>query len=124
MLTLTKTSFQGGVWTGVLAGIPSGQTPPTLELHWHGKVMATAEPRNDAADTAQWQVRFELPATLLGEGVHTALIMADGQDAPLATIRILAGESLDQDLTAELDSLRAELDLLKAAFRRHCRETT
>jgi hypothetical protein len=30
---------------------------------------------------------------------------------------------LDEDIRAEVDLLRAELDLLKRAFRRHCSET-
>ena len=35
----------------------------------------------------------------------------------------LAGEALAHDIRAEIDLLRAELDMLKRAFRRHCLET-
>jgi hypothetical protein len=36
---------------------------------------------------------------------------------------IVTGEPLDDDIRAELDLLRAELEMLKRAFRRHCLET-
>ena len=38
----------------------------------------------------------------------------------LAHETIIAGEVLDEDVRAEVMLLRAELDMLKRAFRRHC----
>jgi hypothetical protein len=35
----------------------------------------------------------------------------------------MAGEVLSDDFRSEVSLLRAELDLLKRAFRRHCLET-
>ena len=35
----------------------------------------------------------------------------------------IAGEAVSDDLRAEVELLRAELDMLKRAFRRHCLET-
>lgn len=41
----------------------------------------------------------------------------------LARFTLVAGQALEEDIRAELNLLRAELDLLKRAFQRHCRES-
>ena len=41
----------------------------------------------------------------------------------LASFTLVAGVPLEEDLRAEISLLRAELDLLKKAFRRHVTET-
>jgi hypothetical protein len=41
----------------------------------------------------------------------------------LAHFTIITGVPMEDDLRAEVDLLRAELDMLKRAFRRHCVET-
>jgi hypothetical protein len=42
----------------------------------------------------------------------------------LEKFTLIAGDVLGDDIRAEVDLLRAELDMLKRAFRRHCVETT
>ena len=42
----------------------------------------------------------------------------------MASITLIGDEVTGPDLRAEVDLLRAELDMLKRAFRRHCVETT
>ena len=37
---------------------------------------------------------------------------------------MITGEPLGDDIRAEVELLRAELDMLKRAFRRHCLETS
>jgi hypothetical protein len=71
----------------------------------------------------EWAVRIPIPAELLSDGVHTFLIRDAEADETLAHFTILAGVELDEDIRAEMDLLRAELDMLKRAFRRHCLET-
>jgi hypothetical protein len=41
----------------------------------------------------------------------------------LGSFSIVAGDALAEDIRAELSLLRAELDMLKKGFRRHCLET-
>jgi len=41
----------------------------------------------------------------------------------LNSFSIISGTPLDDDIRVEMDLLRAELDMLKKAFRRHCLET-
>ena len=45
------------------------------------------------------------------------------EDVVLGSFSIVAGDALAEDIRAELTLLRAELDMLKKAFRRHCVET-
>ena len=49
--------------------------------------------------------------------------LADWEEV-LGSFTLIAGEALGDDLRAEVSLLRAELDMLKRAFRRHCLETT
>lgn len=123
-LSLTKTSFQEGIWQGVLLGLAHSDAAPTLQAVWRGAPIATPELSRDPQDSAQWIVRIALPETVLGDGVRSILVLSPLHDQPLAVIRVAAGDALDQDLQSEIDQLRAELDLLKSAFRRHCAETT
>lgn len=119
-LTLTKIAFEGGQWTGVLTGVPSGQDVPSLQALLRGEEIAKATVAKNAGN---YDVCIELPATVLGDGVQSVLIVPMGETTPLATIRLVAGAPLEQDLQAEIEDLRAELDLLKSAFRRHCADT-
>jgi hypothetical protein len=55
--------------------------------------------------------------------VQTFLVREAGSGATLGHFTIVAGVPLEADLRAEVDLLRAELDMLKKAFRRHCVES-
>jgi hypothetical protein len=119
-ISLTRTRIRAGVWEGVLSGHPD---TPALEVVLDGAVLpgltVTAMP-----DTpGDWAVRVAIPAEALTEGVQTFLIRnaADGQT--LAHFTIITGVAMEDDMRAEVDLLRAELDMLKRAFRRHCVET-
>ena len=69
-------------------------------------------------------LRVPIPAELLSDGVQTFLIRDTDSGETLESFSILAGEALADDIRAEVELLREELDMLKRAFRRHCLETT
>ena len=117
-LQLTKTRFVEGVWTGILTG---AETPPALSVTHHGKPVA--EPDLTEQPDNGWLVEIALPPQLMSDGVQTVLISDQASGAQLETLHIMAGEALDDDLRAEVQLLREELDMLKRAFRRHCVET-
>jgi len=52
--------------------------------------------------------------------VQTFLIREAEGGETLAHFTIVAGAAADADMRAELDLMRAELDMLKKAFRRYC----
>lgn len=72
---------------------------------------------------AQWAVQLPIPPHCLNDGIQTFIIREIGSAITLAHFAIAAGTAIGDDIFAELDLLRAELDLLKRAFRRHCVET-
>ncbi|MGX9356234.1 hypothetical protein ACS3SW_14050 [Roseobacteraceae bacterium S113] len=118
MLELTKTRFVEGVWEGVLTGTDAA---PDITVHHMGRVLT--EPKIEQHPEAGWSVRVELPATVLSDGVQTVVLADADSGAQLEAIHVVAGDPLDDDLRAEMQLLREELDMLKRAFRRHCVET-
>lgn len=118
-IKLTKTRIRAGVWEGVL----TGPAEPLIEvLHLEQPVMGhslTAIPDRPG----EWLVRVPVPAELLTEGVQTFLIRNKASGETLEHFTIITGVAMEDDMRAEVELLRAELDMLKRAFRRHCLET-
>lgn len=114
-MILTQTSFSGGVWRGVLSDTPG---TPALTAHLGGRALAAPRVTEEAGQVV---VEVPVPSEAIGDGVQAITIEAEGQ--VLATFAIAAGDVLQDDLRAEVALLRAELAMLKTAFRRHCQET-
>ncbi|MGR3467616.1 MAG: hypothetical protein ACU0CI_07020 [Shimia sp.] len=111
MADLVQTRLTDGLWEGRLDGPPralsatlNGEDVPGLEI---------------LADGAESVVRLPIPTSAIAEGVQTILIHDDGGEV-LTRIVLHCGTPLPSDPIAEISALRAELDLLKRAFRRHC----
>lgn len=117
-LILTKTRLIGGVWHGILKGATS---EPKLILTHKGEVVTGLTLA--AQDDGTWDVEAAVPMQRLADGVQTFVISDVATDAVLASFAFLAGDALSEDIRAEMDLLRDELDMLKRAFRRHCVET-
>lgn len=115
-ITLTPTRIRAGVWEGVLTGSAEPRLAVTLRDQ-PVEVSVSALPDGSHA------VRVPIPAEALSEGVQTFLVRDAGSDETLAHFTVIAGVAMEEDLRAEIDLLRAELDMLKRAFRRHCLET-
>jgi len=118
-LTLTLTRIIEGVWEGVLAGAEDAS--PSLEARYQDGVLPGLTLAAMPGAPGRFAVRLPIPTAVLGEGVQTVLLCAG--DLVLARITLVVGVPLEDDLRAEISLLRAELDLLKRAFRRHCAET-
>ncbi len=114
-LRLTRTRLVAGMWEGLLTG-PDGAAPRLAVTHL-GQALDGVQVSPHAA--GQWIVRIPIAASLISDGVQTFLI-ADADDGTLLdSFTLIAGDALDQDIRAELSLLRAELEMLKNAFRRH-----
>ena len=117
---LTATRIVEGVWEGVLTG--AGVAPEISVSHLDTAVAgATVTP--DPSHPGQFLVRVPVPVELLSEGTQTFVITEADSGERLASFTVVMGQPLDEDIRAELALLRAELDMLKRAFRRHCVET-
>lgn len=117
-MTLTETQIRHGVWHGVLQG---GSGVPQLEVRHLDKVVPDLEL---SESDAGWNVKVPIPLECISEGVQTFSIFNKLTSEPVAQFTLIAGEVLGDDIRAEMALLRAELDMLKRAFRRHCAETT
>ena len=122
-MTLTRMRLVGGTWEGLLS--VRGTAAPQLCLRHQDELVGEPEtvPSGEGpGGTANWLVRFTLPLNRISDGVQTIVIEDATTGDALAHETIVAGEVLDEDIRAEVGLLRAELDLLKRAFRRHCSE--
>ena len=117
--TLTKTRLIEGVWEGVLTGLPSDSSP-TIAVEHLGKSLDGVEVMG--TDNG-WGIRVPIPVELISDGVQSFVVLDKSTGQKLGSFSILAGDALADDIRAEVDLLRAELDMLKKAFRRHCVET-
>ncbi|MEL7105877.1 MAG: hypothetical protein AAGM21_08150 [Pseudomonadota bacterium] len=115
---LTPMAIRAGVWEGVLTLLDADAPAPVIDLCLGRDRLTQAQVSASADGT--WQVKAPLPADALSQGVHTFCLVDRDTGMMLESFTMALGEPLDTDLRAEIDLLRAELDLLKRAFRRHC----
>ncbi len=116
--TRLRRSFKSGIWEVEIAAA----SVPALEIHTDlGDQLA---PEILSEDDGTIRVRFALPPGLLGDGIQTLVLLEPTSCTVLDALQITAGEVPDDDMRAEMALLRAEIDLLKKAFRRHCAETS
>lgn len=116
---LKGTSLRAGVWEGVLT---AGQGMPQLEISHLGQPVAGLRVTPDAEQAGQFIARLAIPAELLNDGVQSFVVSDGVTGEVLDRFSIVMGHPLDHDLRVEIDLIRAELDMLKRAFRRHCSE--
>ena len=118
--TLTKTHLKAGRYEGLLT---CAGTPPVIEAVHHDRVIGIAEIAPMPGHPGHHLLGMDLPPDILCDGVQTIQLRSAEDGDILDRITILAGAPLDEDIRAEVEFLRDELDLLKRAFRRHCVET-
>lgn len=121
-LVLTKTQMRQGVWEGVLTGATEGALPKLDVTHQGAQVPNVAI--SPSQDGKAHTVSIPIPSEAISDGMQTLLVTDADNDTKLGTITLMAGEALGDDMRVEVDLLRAELDMLKRAFRRHCLETS
>jgi len=118
--SLVKTRIRAGVWEGVLRATGGA---PALEVVLLDALLPGVSVSAVVDRPGEWAVRVPVPAEVLSEGVQTFLIRDKSNGEKLAHFTIITGVAMEDDMRAEIDLLRAELDMLKRAFRRHCIET-
>ncbi|MGH1463824.1 MAG: hypothetical protein ACRBBQ_00545 [Cognatishimia sp.] len=119
--TLTKTRLFEGIWEGVVSADDLELPMPTIQATYLEQVLEKVVLTE--LDKGRWGLRIPIPASTLADGVQTILIRDAIADETLDVITLISGEALAGDIRSEMDLLRAELDMLKRAFRRHCLET-
>jgi len=108
---LTPIRLENGIWLGHL----QAETEPGIEVRYIGQIL------DDVRVTPSeggWEVSVPVPATALSDGVHCFVIFDTATTQKLGDFTIIAGTPAADDLRTEVELLRAELDMLKRAFRR------
>ncbi|MEM9012570.1 MAG: hypothetical protein AAGE18_15185 [Pseudomonadota bacterium] len=114
---LELTTLAAGAIEGRLSA--PGEVPPRLRLVVNGDDVGEAEVLADPGARGRYSVRATLPPTALTPGVQVIAFRTADDPAPLAEITLsVQGDGL-LDLGAEVAALRAELEILRTAFRRH-----
>lgn len=121
-LGLTNINLRNGIWEGRLTGVSTTGARPDLRVTLNdspveGVILEPIE------TPGIWSVKIPVAPESIADGVQVFLIFDGATDTKLGEFAIIAGESASGDLRAEVALLRAELDMLKRAFRRHCVET-
>ena len=119
-LTLTPTKMRRGVWEGIIFNSQTG-VPQVTVTHLNKPVPEFELTENK--DENLWLLQVPVPKDAIADGVQV-IIISDAMDGTqLGHFTLIAGEALGDDIRVEMELLRAELDMLKRAFRRHCVET-
>jgi len=108
--------IRAGVWHGELDG--AADAAPQVSVVHHGAEIAGVREQFDSARQT-WQITVPIPPEAISDGLQS-FVIRDAHDRVVGHFSILAGQDVPDDLRAEVSLLRAELDLLKAAFRSHC----
>lgn len=119
--SVSKTRLFEGIWEGLVSTEDKTADQPHLEAVFQEKPLDSL--KLVEVGEGRWSLRFPIPAHILADGVQTILIRDVMAQETLDVVTIISGEPIAEDIRAEMDLLRAELDMLKRAFRRHCLET-
>ena len=122
VLKISKKRIYAGIWEGVVSVPNDYDDELNIEvLHLENPVHSFSLVV-DPEISGLWQLRIAIPPESLSDGVQVFLINDKSTGEKLGAFTIATGEALDEDLRSEVELLRAELDMLKRAFRRHCLE--
>ena len=120
ILKVTRTRLANGRYEGAIEDVPEGIRPGiAVRFKDHPLDDINVSP----AANGTWQLTFDIPAAAISDGLQTITVVEANTGDVLDSLAIIAGEMADETIQAEVDLLRAELYLLKRAFRRHCVET-
>lgn len=121
-IELTKLRLVEGVWHGALKHTANSDWRPDIEVTHLGDAIDGVAVTQDPGE-GHWVISVPIPVERISDGVQTFVIRDRWADQVLGSFALIAGDALAEDIRAEMSLLRAELDMLKQAFRRHCVET-
>jgi hypothetical protein len=114
---IITSEMRAGIWQAEL----TGTAPDQVTVSHAGTKLEGVSVEGDPSRGC-WRITVPIPAAAMSDGVQT-FVVQDGQGATFADFAIAAGDVLADDLRAEVALLRAELDMLKSAFRKHSSES-
>ncbi|MGB0799607.1 MAG: hypothetical protein ACPG5U_08450 [Planktomarina sp.] len=116
MPEIIKTRLRDGVWEGDIAGLGDDDNVDVTIRDIPVDYVTLVRKDDGIA-----RISVPVPSQFITEGVNTFMIRYG--DQTIGSFTLIAGDLAGDDLRAEVEMLRTELDMLKKAFRRHVRET-
>ena len=120
-LELTPLGLRKRIWSAVVTQHDKG-VPQIEVLHLDKQVDTVKLEETD--DKKKWALVVTIPDDAITDGIQTFSIVDTLASESIGHFTLIAGDALGEDIRAEVGLLRAELDMLKRAFRRHCVETS
>lgn len=120
-ISVSQARIRDGAWHAIIVA-PAGTGEPALKVLHDGQPLDRIEVTPEGEVSGLWLVRVPIPAAAICEGVQTFIVCEAKSEAVLDRFTLVTGKAAAADLNAEVEFLRAELDLLKSAFRQHCAE--
>ncbi|ADO41650.1 hypothetical protein [Ketogulonicigenium vulgare] len=115
-MTLIETRIVEGIWEGLLTDTV---LEPRLVASHNGVDLPVAWTAQEGGDYA---LRVEVPRAMVSAGQHVMIIRDQDTGIEISRFVMAVGEDALNPQQAEIAILRAELDLLKSAFRSFARD--
>ena len=112
---ITRSTLRNGIWEGRIETAEGAE--PAVEVCLGERALPGLSLRPDGAGS--WELSVAIPADCISDGVQTFVIRERESGLPAGHFTLVAGAAAEDDLRAEIALLRAEIDMLKQAFRRH-----
>lgn len=123
-LVLTRKYIRGGQYEGHLSTKAKLRDEPALRLRLPDGSDADVSVVADEKKAKSWDVVARIPGVSIAEGVQTYILQNASTGETLDSFAVISGDPVQDDLRAEIALMRAELDMLKASFRKHVVEST
>lgn len=115
-LSVIPVGFDSGVWHGLVETEKPQSAAPNLFVSHKGDAIDGVEITPGEAP-GTWVLRVPVPREVLNDGVQTFLVCDAEEETVLSHFAINCGLIVEQDVLAEMDLIRAELEILKRAVR-------
>lgn len=112
-LTLTTLGFHAGIWNGRI----TGPVPNEIEVLCADETLEGVEIAPDGKNAAL--ISVPILSDHLNEGINTFLVVNKETKSEIGGFGIAIAYCGDDNIRAEVQLLRAELNLLKKALRSH-----
>lgn len=116
-----RSELSGGVWRGLIAYGTAKQ--PQFEISHNGTPLPDLTVSMAEGVPGSWHLSAPIPPDTISDGVQVYVISDRADKRTLGQFTLIAGDAMSDTLSAQVALLRAELEMLKRALRRHLSET-
>ena len=122
-LVLIRKTIRGGQYEGQLSTNAKLRNDPVLTLKLPDGSDSDVSVTLNEAKPKTCDVVARVPGISLAEGIQTYVLQDSKSGKSLDSFAVVCGEPVQEDLRTEIALIRAELEMLKASFRKHVAES-